>query len=272
MKQLLLFLFGISIPFFMIGQTSNQNLSAYDYSDNGSDSIDDAVYYLIAATVADKIDSICNEGMYMTALECMDSIEIAWEKSIKRELPTYWFLKKGNILMRLEEWNSIVEMSELYIKTHNFIEENDMAILYNMTGIAYRNIEDFSSALKNYELALSIYKRKNDLGNVGGILCDIAYCYRKMGRSYLSSSFQEKGLSAYYDYFGVTKKRLLSRPFNTTNPHMKTVLNLFAANLFQMAILAQEDKDYDARYEFLKMAANCGDETALQEFKRIYGK
>ena len=227
---------------------------------------------LAEQVVLDAVDSVMNEGMYMQALEILDSVQVNWKKVTGIEPSPQMYLRKVKILMSLEEWQELVLTTEECLRIHiEDISDKIAAITYGTQGYAYRNLEDYKSAIRSYEYALARYNKVGDLGSQGDMMCCMANCYDHLGKTSMASSFYEKGVAKFLSYFGTTRSSLLRGEFNVTDSYMRMVLELFSTHLFAMAVHEQDKGDKIASKDYLKMSANCGNGQAKSEYKRIYG-
>lgn len=232
---------------------------------------------VLAISLAEQImlsavDSVMNEGMYMQALEMLDSIQVNWKKITDMEPSARMYLMKGQILMSLEEWEELVQTTTECISVHkDDIQDKVAAIIFSMQGSAYRNLENYKSAIRSYEYGLSYYNKSGDLGSQGDMMCSMANCYVQIGKTSMASSFYEKGFAKFLDYFGTTRSALLKGKFYVQDTYMKSVLGVFSSHLMGMAVHEQNCGDRVASKEFLRMSANCGNSHAQSEYERIYG-
>ena len=76
------------------------------------------IFSITEQVMLNTVDSAMNEGLYMKALEFLDSIQVNWKKVTGKE-PTYqMYLRKSNILMNLEEWQELVLTTEECLRIH----------------------------------------------------------------------------------------------------------------------------------------------------------
>jgi tetratricopeptide (TPR) repeat protein len=230
------------------------------------------IFSITEQVMLNIVDSAMNEGMYMKALEFLDSIQVNWKKVTGTE-PTYqMYLRKSNILMNLEEWQELVLTTEECLRIHKeVLPEKIAAFTYSMQGSAYRNLKNYKSAIRSYEYALSQYNRVGDFGSQGDMMCRMASCYDQIGKVSMASTLYEKGLAKFLEYFGTTRSSLLRGIFTVNDSYMKVVLGVFSTHLFEMAVHEQNNGDRIASKDYLKMSANCGNGQAKSEYKRIYG-
>jgi hypothetical protein len=93
-----------------------------------------------------------------------------------------------------------------------------------------------------------------------------------MGKLSAASSFYEKGLMKFLQYFNTTKRQLLQSDLKVDDSYKESVMDVFAAHLYKMAIYEQDYGDRLASKEYLLMSAHCGNSTAISEYQRIYGR
>ena len=222
--------------------------------------------------ILNAVDSVMQEGMYMQALEILDSMQVNWEKVTGKAPSAQMYMRKGQIYMILEEWQQLVEVTkECIYYNREIMPDRISALIYSMQGSGYRNLEQYKDAIRSYEHAVSFYTKAEDLGSQGDMLCSIAYSYDKIGKSSAASSFYEKGLTKFLQYFNTTKKSLLQSDLKVTDLYMQSVMGVFGAHLFNMAIHKQDLGDRVASKEYLLMSAHSGNTTARSEYNRIYG-
>ena len=232
----------------------------------------DELFNLAEQILITRVDSIMHEGIYMQALELMDSIQANWKALTGREPSPMMYLKKGNILMYLEEWRDLIKTTEECLSVHKSdINDRVAAIMYSMQGAAHRNLEEYREAIRSYENGSYYYTKTGDIGSQGDMICSMANCYSELGKHTMASSFYEKGINKYLDYFGTSRSALLRSNFSVKDSYKQSVLGVFAAHLFCLAVYEQ---NYGSRLNsknYLLMSAHCGDKTAKSEYQRIYG-
>lgn len=223
--------------------------------------------------IVDEIDSIISEGMYMQALERLDSLQVKWS-SISGRGPTLMMnILRGQIYMGMEEWQQLIYTTiECINNNKGELTDKAAALVYNMQGTAYKNLEDYANAIRSYENAFSHYSKINDQGSQGEMLCNIAYSYDKKGKPSTASSFYQRGFSKFLQYFNISKKQLLRSDLKVDDTYRKKVMNVFGCHLFNMAVFEQDNGDKSASKEFLIMSAHCGNTIAKKEYQRIYGR
>jgi len=230
-----------------------------------------ALFELTEAVMIAGVDSVMGEGRFMQALELIDSIQANWKQLTGREPSPRMYLTKCNILMHLEEWRDLIRTTEECFSVHKSdITDRIAAIMNSMQGNAHRNLEEYREAIRSYEEGAYYYTRTEDIGSQGDMLCNMANCYGKLGKHTMASSFYEKGINKFLEYFGTTRSALLRSNFYVKDSYKQTVLGVFAAHLFSLAVYEQ---DYGSRLsskEYLLMSAHCGDTTAKSEYQRIY--
>lgn len=257
------------------GQNNQSNDVSTDFqqlTDSLSEDQKELLFTLAEDFMLSAVDSVMNEGMYMQALDLLDSVQVNWKKVTGMEPSAKMYLRKGNILMSLEEWSELIKTTEECINIHKEdIQDRVAAIIYSMQGSAYRNIENYKSAIRSYEYAISRYNRVGDIGSQGDMMCSMAYCYDHIGKQSMASTFYEKGFNKFIEYFNTTRSTLLRGNFNVSDPYKQTVLGVFSSHLYGMAVHEQDCGDRLSSKEYLKMSANCGNSQAKSEYNRIYG-
>lgn len=245
--------------------------SMREVTDSLTDEQRDALFMLTEEMMLAGVDSIKNTGMFMKALDLIDSIQVNWKSFTGREPSPRMYLMKCNILMHLEEWRDLIRTTEECFSVHKSdINDRIAAIMNGMQGDAHRNLEEYREAIRSYEEGAHYYTRTEDIGSQGNMLCNMANCYGKLGKHTMASSFYEKGINKFLEYFGTTRSALLRSNFYVKDSYKQTVLGVFAAHLFSLAVYEQ---DYGSRLsskEYLLMSAHCGDTTAKSEYQRIY--
>lgn len=252
---------------------SSQNTRNQEPIDTLSQEREELVQTVVEQVVLQAVDSIMEEGMYMKALEILDSLQAHRKRKTGKEPSLQMYLKKGQIYMHMEEWQQLIAVTNECIKYHNETMPDEMAaLMYNEQGMGYKYLEDYKKAIRSYESAVGFYSIVEDYGNMGDVLCTIAYCYDKLGKSSTAYSFYEKGFMKFLQYFNITKKQLLQSNLKIDDTRKEITLELFAAHLYNMAIHEQDNGDRLASKEYLLMSAHCGNSTARGEYQRIYGR
>ena len=269
MKQILFTFFT-----FLAVSISAQNVKMnQEPSDTLSVEQNEILLTLTEQVILNGVDSIMNEGMYMQALEVLDSFQTNWKKVSGRDPSFNVYLRRGRIYMDLEEWQKLIDTTteciNLYEET---LSDRATALLYYMQGLAYRNLEDYNNAIRSYEYAISGYAKVGDDGGQGDVLCSIAYSYDKLGKHLLASNFYKKGISKYFLHFNTTKKQLLQSSLIVDDPDKEAEVGLFSIHLLNMAVNEQDYGDSLASKEYLLMSAHCGNSKAKSEYERIYGR
>lgn len=262
-----------TLLFFLTISVSAQEFDkGKEYFDSLSEDDKELTTSLVEDIIFNLIDSVMEEGMYMKALDLLDSVNANWQKTFGVEVPYQMYLKKGEVYMRLEEWQRLVDVTTECINKKNGTLPNQVVpIMYNMQGMGYSNLEKYKDAIRSYENALSYYSKNEDLGSQGDVLCNIGHCYNKSRKLLSASSFYNKGLLKFLEYFKITKKQLLQRELKVYDAYEKTLLNSFAVHLFNMAVYEQDYGDKSTSKEYLLMSAHCGYNLAKSEYQRIYG-
>ena len=275
MKRFILLFISLSIGAYSFAQSSSKEEVREGFktvTDSLTEEQKDALLSLTESVMLASIDSIMNAGRFMQALDLMDSIQVNWKYMTGREPSPRMYLSKGNILMHLEEWKELIKTTKECLSIHKSdIPDRIAAIMCGMQGHAHRNLEEYREAIRSYEDGAYYYTKTEDLGSQGDMFCSMAKCYGELGKHTMASSFYEKGINKFLDYFDTTKSALLRSEFYVKEPYKKAVLSVFAAHLFGLAIYEQ---DYGSRLDskdYLLMSAHCGDTTAKSEYLRIYG-
>ena len=230
------------------------------------------ILYFTEKIALNVVDSVIEEGMYMKALEMLDSIQTNWKRVTGSEPSPQMFFKKAYIYMSLEEWRKMAETANECINIHkNIMMDREFAIVYNMQGTAYKNIGEYTNSIRAYENSIGYYTKLGESGSVGDGLCNMAFCYDKLGKTSVAASFYEKGLSKFLEYFNITRKQLLQNELRVNDSYKKTVKGVFGAQLYMMALFEQKNGDEKAKKEYLLMSAHCGNDAATSEYQRIYG-
>lgn len=230
-------------------------------------------FTLVEQFIVDKIDSIISEGMYMQALEQLDSFQIKWSSISGRGPSLMMNILRGQIYMSMGEWQQLLyTTNECFNNNKDEITDKSAALIYNMQGMAYKNLEDYFNAIRSYENAFTHYTIINDLGSQGDALCSIAYSYDKAGKSFTASSFYQKGFAKFLQYFNISRKQLLRNDLKLDDSYNIKVMHLFGSHLFNMAVFEQDNGDKSASREYLLMSAHCGNTLARKEYQRIYGR
>lgn len=219
------------------------------------------------------INSAEKEGRYIQALDLIDSLKITWLNLTGAPLPWLIYLTKASIQMKLEEWRGLIVTTDECLTIHkDDILDKGTAIMYDMQGLGYAQLENHREAIRSYENGIKYYTELGELGNQGDMFCRMAHCYASLEKYSIASSFYKKGLERYLSYFGTTRSALLRSDFYVKDPYIQTVLSVFASQLFSMAVFEQDYGSKSASKEYLLMSAHCGNETARSEYLRIYGR
>lgn len=273
-KGLLIFLmlFFVTIGYArksVITETKEQIETATDSLTEEQEMID----FFVEEAMVSIIDSIKNEGRYMQALDMIDSLQVKWKELKGKPISWRTYLIKGNIQMNLEEWIGLIETTEecLIIHKDNILDKGT-AIMYEMQGLGYAQLKKYREAIRSYENGVSYSTKTGDLAGQAKMFCNMADCYASLEKYSIASSFYKKGLERYLSYFGTTRSALLRSDFYVKDPYIKTVLRVFASQLFSMAVFEQDYGSKSASKEYLLMSAHCGNETARSEYLRIYGR
>ena len=242
-------------------------------SDTLSSELNELLYASVENLFIDHVDSLMKEGMYMQALETIDSLHVNWEKMTGRVPSPLLYMMEGQIYMRLEEWQHLVNTTtECIYNNKDTMPDNIAALIFSMQGSGFLNLEDYNNAIRSLEHALGHYSKVGDLGGQGDMLCTIANCYDKLEKHSIALSSYEKGLSKYLQYFNTTRKQLLQSNLRVNDIYKEATLGVFAVHLFNMAVHEQDFGDRTTSKEYLLMSAHCGYRTAISEYERIYGR
>ena len=274
MKRFILLLMAtmtMAVSFAQSASKAEATKEIRSVTDSLSEEQKTAVFELTEAVMIAGVDSIMSEGRFMQALELIDTIQVNWKQLTGREPSPRMYLTKCNILMYLEEWRDLIRTTEECFSVHKSdITDRIAAIMNSMQGNAHRSLEEYREAIRSYEEGAYYYTRTEDIGSQGDMLCNMANCYGKLGKHTMASSFYEKGINKFLEYFGTTRSALLRSNFYVKDSYKQTVLGVFAAHLFSLAVYEQ---DYGSRLsskEYLLMSAHCGNTTAKSEYQRIY--
>lgn len=268
MRQLLFVLFAL-----LSISASAQNTQKEEPSDTLSQEQEELVISLAEQIFLHAVDSVMEEGMYMQALEVLDSLQSKWMKITGKRPSPQMYMRKGQIYVSLEEWQLLIDATNECIKYNKeTMPDRTAALIYSMQGYGYRNLEDYKNAIRSYEYAVSYYSKVGDYGSQGDMLCNIAYSYGKLEKLSAASSFYEKGFMKFLQYFNITKKQLLQSNLKVDDSYKESVLGVFAVHLFNMAIYEQDYGDRLASKEYLLMSSHCGNSMARSEYQRIYGR
>lgn len=270
MKQLLIS-FIVLLSMSVSAQNIEQNRESFE---SLSQEQREKVLHFAELHIWNVVDSIIQEGMFMHALEILDSLQTNWTKTSGMKPTPLMYMIKGQIYMHLEEWQELIEITtECISNNKETMTDGTAAIIYKMRGSSYRNLEDYKNAIRSYEYAASFYSKQGDYGGQGDILCTIAYCYEMLGIKTIASSFYEKGLNKFLQYFHTTKQQLLRRYLKVEDDSLKeSALDIFSLHLFKMAIFEEDNGNRLASKDYLLMSAHCGYSEAKSEYQRIYGR
>jgi tetratricopeptide (TPR) repeat protein len=212
------------------------------------------------------VDSLMDEGMYMSALMLLDSIEVQRKNYLGKEPTFMMFFTRCRIYIQTEEPEALVSTAEKFFAIHtgfNLYQD----ILYAMQANAYNQLGKYKKAIQAYENAISTNRFKD--GREGTYYCNIASCYLFMKKNNIAEKFFEKGFEILYGYLETTKEELLRKKVRV-EPRKETILSLMGTHLHQMAYLQKEKGNYAKHKEYLLMSSNAGNEDATKEYKRLY--
>ena len=232
-----------------------------------------ALFAIVEVFMLHQVDSVVNEGRYMQALNVLDSLLVYWKQLTDQEPSTGMFVRKGNILMTLEDWKPLVATCSECINAHKESFSNaEGGLIYTMKGHGHRNLEEYMKAINSYESALSYYTKDGEAQSIADMYCTMALCYDRLSKKTISRTLYEKGFAKFLEYFCISREQLLFGELNVVESYKRSVLGLFGAHLYNMAVFEQEAGDKIATKEYLKMSANCGLNSAKSEYKRLYGQ
>lgn len=231
------------------------------------------VFDVVEIYLFNGIDSLINEGMYMQALENIDSTQVKYETVFGRKLPPYLYVIKANILSNFEDWEKMLSTTVECIKYHkDSMSDREAAMVYKLQGEAFYNMKVYLSAIQSYESSMSKFNVLGEKDSQGDILIRMATCYEEIGKSTLALTLYEKGVDRFLDYLGTTRANLIQKNFFVTDSRKKIVRDLLAVNLYHIAVFYQEIGDKTTSKEYLIMSKNCGCRLANSEYERIYGR
>lgn len=266
MKHLL-----FTLLFFLLSNTAfAQNTSmGFEAYDTLSQEKKELIASLAEQFILEAVDSVMQEGMYMKALEMLDTLQDGWKKVFGKGPSPQVYIRKGQIYFSLEEWQQLVDVTAECINYNkDNMTDRVAALIYSMQGSGHRNLGNYNKAIRSYESAVGYYSKFGDNGSMGDMLCSIAYSYNKLGKTTAASSFYEKGIAKFLQYFNITRKQLLQSNLNVDEEYKKTVLGIFSAHLYCKAVSDNNNGDKLSYVEHLLMSANCGNTTAKREYLR----
>lgn len=271
---LFIFVFLLS-PLFISAQVTSGQSNEKALSEENQQLVDSITDLVLERAMLSVVDSLRDSGRYMQAMNVIDVvIDKWWENGKKPTISMY--MNKSQILLRMEEYESVIQTCDECLSLHK--DETDqladlmLPVIYKMKGEACRYSNQYKDAILSYEQALFYYTKDKQLDKQGDAFYSMAYCYEKMGKEIMASSFNEKGLAKYLEYFGISKSELLKSNFTVTDYYKQLCLDVFAGNLYNMAVREQNLGNRRASQEYLLMSAHCGNEQAISEYNRIYGK
>lgn len=211
------------------------------------------------------IDSLEKEGMYMTALEMIDSFKDGWTKITDKDFPTMLYLKKGFLYSYLNDWGNAVKTTQECLSVHQNSKDTTIIFIYELQGLGFKNLKNYNDAIIAYENVLSYYINNINVGNQAATLYNIGFCYSEDGKINLAASVYEKGFNKFLDYLGTTRSALLKTNFRVKDKTKSGLFDIFKYNLMYHSLLEIQMGNAKSAYEYMKMSANCGNEDA-QEF------
>lgn len=250
------------------GQSVKETLS--EENQQTVDSISDVI---VEGAMMLIVDSLRDSGMYMSALKLVDHVMDS--KREKGGNPTIrMYISKGQILMHFEEWESLIETCDecllLYKNDTNVLVDLWLPFIYKMKGDGCKYAKVYKDAIVSYENALVYYLENKRVDNQADVYYCMAFCYDQLGKKTIASSFYDKGLEKYLEYFNVSRTGLLKSRIEETDDIRKPNLDLFSCYLYNMAVREQDMGNRRASQEYLLMSAHCGNEKAISEYNRIY--
>ena len=231
-----------------------------------------SAYYSENLAMGCRIDSMIHDGMYMRAIEEIDSFQVKMENVWGRAMSETMYVHKGQVLAYLEEYEKIVENADECLQLYNL--ENDvktLSVLYEQKGLAYLNMKDYRMAVRSYERVVSYSTQAEDTCSVANAYCTMAYCYSSMNKSLLASSYYENGFDKYGEYFNISRSYLLKHKLQVSGSEKNMHKSIFANHLLGKALFEQKRGDKGVSKKYLRMSANCGSELAQREYRRLYG-
>ena len=282
MKHILFLLVFLLSPLFISAQVNSgqsngevQNMKE-SLSSEDQQLVDSITNVLLEKALMNIVDSLRESGMYMKALSTVNQVMDYWQQERGNNPTISMYVSKVQILMHLEEWDSMIETCDeclrLYKDDTDVIVNLWLPLINKMRGDACRNSKAFKDAIISYENALFYYTRDNRLDNQGDIFCSMANCYEHLDKNSVASSFYDKGFEKYLEYFKVSRTGLLKSRIEETEDLRKSNLAVFSCHLYNMAVREQNLGNRQASKEYLLMSAHCGNEQAISEYNRIYGK
>ena len=87
-----------TLLFFLTISVSAQEFDkGKEYFDSLSEDDKELTTSLVEDIIFNLIDSVMEEGMYMKALDLLDSVNANWQKTFGVEVPYQMYLKKGEV-------------------------------------------------------------------------------------------------------------------------------------------------------------------------------
>ncbi len=161
MKHLLIALFAL----FTISASAQNTSSNQESSDTLSQEQEWAIL-LTEQIFLHAIDSVMEEGMYMQALEVLDSLQANWKKITGKEPSPQMYIRKAIIYLNLEEWKQLIDVTtECIYYNKDSMPDKTAALMYSMQGLGYRNLEVYKQAIRSYEFASIYYSKAEEFGN-----------------------------------------------------------------------------------------------------------
>lgn len=220
-------------------------------------------------TIIERVDSIMEAGLYMEALELINSYHLRLKTSEGRDLPQVIYLQKCKALHYMEEWDELVKVVDDCLQAYgNLNDESFLSYLYYLQGYAYMNMENYRSSICSLEHMIPYSMKTGHLSDVAMAYSGIAFCYKEMDRLSAAFSFYEKACSVYMKNFNVSRSYLLKHKLcaSDTNKDRHSI-SLFASCLFDMALLKMKNGEFALAKEYFRMSANCGNKSA-QAYER----
>lgn len=270
MKRILIFFLLLSVFCAGYAQSDgNDNQQVQVVPDSLKESIEDFEYFVTDNMMVNHIDSIMEEGMYMQALEHIDSFQVNVRTKLGRELSGGLYLRKCRILELLEDWSNLAATVDEFMKFTDESRDKVLSYMYGLQGVAYSNIGEDRKAIQAFEHVVSHELKLGELQKVAKAYVIMGFCYGRLDKPSTASSFYKKGVEKYIEYFKTSYSYLLRNKLHVSDSD-KEVLSLFASSLYIMAEHEEKNDNMGLAKDYFLMSANCGNPEARTRYRRLY--
>ena len=209
------------------------------------------------------VDSLIEEGLYMEALEFVDSLCVEFPKNTGGlPAPPMVYFQKIILYHNMQESQQKIKAADDCIASISHYQirnyERMSAYVYRLRGDGYVSLGDYKTAISSYEKAIGLYKKLGELDQQAWLLCQIANCYGLCKKPFTSDKFFENGLSKYLKYFDTSEKWLLQNELVADDSDTQEKIKEFGKQLFSKAFYEATRKHNMLFEKYIQMAVHCG--------------